>query len=184
MISGLLRRVGRDRRGTLAVEFAIALPILMMLVLTGIEVTRYVLLNQKIERTAVTMSDLVSQSEALTEAGLDNLFLATEFVMEPFDITSNGLIVVSAISKSGSSTATIKWQRSFGGAASGSAFGIEGGSASLPTGFVVRDGESIVVTEAFFDYQPAFFDDMLAPATLYSFAIFRPRFSALQQILP
>lgn len=179
-----LWRLWRDRRGTLAVEVAVAIPILLALVLTGIEVTRYVLLNQKIERTAVTMSDLVSQAEVLTEAGLDNLFLATGYVMAPFDMGANGQIVVSSISTAGTSGPTIKWQRSFGGSAGGSAFGVQGGAATLPTGFVVRPGESIIAAEAFYDFEPAFFDTLLDPVTLYSFAIFRPRFSALATIAP
>ena len=184
MTAGLIRRLRRDCRGTLSVEVAIAIPILLMLVLTGIEVTRYVLLNQKIERTAVTMSDLVSQADVLTEASLEDLFLATGFVMAPFELGSRGQIVVSTIVTEGAATPTIAWQRSYGGAAGGSAFGVEGGSATLPVGFVVRAGESVVVTEAFYDFEPAFFDTLLDPRTLYSFAMFRPRFSALDNIQP
>ena len=62
MIGRVLRRLKRDRRGTLAVEMAVATPVVIGLLLSGIEVTRHVLLNQKIERASATMADLVSQN--------------------------------------------------------------------------------------------------------------------------
>ncbi len=184
MIGRFLRRLFGDRRGTLAVELGVALPILLTLALTGIEVTRYVLLNQKIERSSVTLADLVTQANNMSQAQLNALFDATQFVMSPYDLPANGQLIVSSISSTGTASPRVNWQRSFGGGGGGSAFGVEGGNAILPTGFVVRDGESIVVTEAFYDYEPAFFDSLLEPTTLYSFAIFRPRFSALTTIAP
>ncbi len=62
MIGRVLGRLKRDRRGILAVELAIATPVVIGRPLSGIEVTRYVPLNQKIERASATMADLVSRS--------------------------------------------------------------------------------------------------------------------------
>ena len=53
-------RLKRDRRGALAVETAIATAVVIGLLLSGIEVNRYVLRNQKIEPASATMADLVS----------------------------------------------------------------------------------------------------------------------------
>ena len=90
MIGRVLGRLKRDRRGVLAVEMAIATPVVIGLLLSGIEVTRYVLLNQKIERASATMADLVSQSETLSEGGLANLYAATAYVMDPFGLVADG----------------------------------------------------------------------------------------------
>ncbi len=194
MIGRVLGRLKRDRRGTLAVEMAIATPVVIGLLLSGIEVTRYVLLNQKIERASATMADLVSQSETLNEGGLVNLFAATAYVMDPFDLVADGQLVVSSISgddrrrgrrgRRRGDQARINWQRSFGSGSGGSAFGVEGGTASLPAGFVVRDNETVVVTEVFYDYVPAFMGTQLVSRTLYNYAVFRPRFSSLETINP
>ena len=185
MIGRVLGRLKRDRRGTLAVEMAIATPVVIGLLLSGIEVTRYVLLNQKIERASATMADLVSQAETLSEGGLANLFSATAYVMDPFDLVAEGQLVVSSISgDDGDDDARINWQRSFGGGSGGSAFGVEGGTANLPAGFVVRENETVVVTEVFYDYVPAFMGTQLVSRTLYNYAVFRPRFSSLETINP
>ncbi len=186
MIGRILGRLKRDRRGTLAIELAVVAPVVIGLLLSGVEVTRYVLLNQKIERTSATMADLVSQSETLSEGGLVNLFAATAYVMDPFDLAADGQLVVSSISgdDDDDDEARINWQRSFGGGSGGSAFGVEGGTANLPAGFVVRDNETVVVAEVFYDYVPAFMGTQLVARSLYSYAVFRPRGSSPNKINP
>jgi Flp pilus assembly protein TadG len=184
MIGRVLGRLKRNRRGTVAVEMAFATPVVIGLLLSGVEVTRYVLLNQKLDRASATMADLVSQSETLSEGGLVNLFAATAYVMDPFDLAAEGHLVVSSIGATNGNPARINWQRSFGGGSGGSNFGVEGGTANLPVGFVVRDNETVVVTEVFYDYVPAFMGTALASRNLYNFAVFRPRFSSLATINP
>ena len=184
MIGSFIRRLLGEGRGTLAVEFALATPILAGLVLSGIEVTRYVVLNQKIERATVSMADLVSQAESLAEGDLANLFAAAAFVMMPYDVAAEGRVVVSSIGASGGNPAQVNWRRVFGAGAGAGAFGAEGEAASLPAGFVVRDGESVIVAEVYYDFQPIFFDSLADPANLYSYAVFRPRFSALNTVEP
>ncbi|MBL6958051.1 MAG: pilus assembly protein [Rhodospirillales bacterium] len=184
MIRRLAKRLLSDLRGTLSVEMAIAMPILFALMLSGVEVTRYVLLNQKVERATATMADLVAQSRGLAEGDLDNLFAATGFVMAPFEIGANGLMVVSSIAASGGAAPRVLWQRTFGGGGGGSTFGTEGSDAVLPAGFLVRDNENIITTEIFYDYEPAFTGTVMAPVELHNFAIFRPRFVNLTSIDP
>ena len=53
--------------GNVAVEFALALPVLMLLMLGSAEMARFVILHQKIDRVAVTMSDLVARAETISE---------------------------------------------------------------------------------------------------------------------
>jgi len=176
---GAIRRVLRDRRGNLSVELGMAMPVLAGLLLSGVEITRYVLINQKVERTSATIADLVAQSYGMSEAEMASLFTASGYVMDPYDIDTEGQVVVSSISSSGG-VATINWQRAYGG----SAIGVEGGTASLPSGFEVCDGESVVATEVFYDYERMIFQTVLDGETLYKFAFFRPRFSSLETITP
>ena len=182
MMRRLLRAIRHDRRGTLAVEVAMAVPVLAGLMLSGVEVTRYVLLNQKIERASATMADLVSQAEKLTEADLATLFIATRYTVEPFDLAGDGRVIVSSIAKSSGTLPRVVWQRAFGAGSGSSSFGIEGANAVLPAGFVVRDGENVIVGEAFFDFVPVFGGDVLGNATLHAQAILRPRFGSLTSL--
>ena len=179
-----LRRLLKNNRGSLAVEMALAMPVLAGLLLGGIELTRFVLLNQKIERASSTMADLVSQAEMLAEGDLDNLFLASGYVVEPFDLAGEGRVIVSSVGRFGTANAMVNWQRSFGSGSGSSIFGAEGTAANLPTGFVVREGESIIVAEAFYDFVPLFSGNVFNASTLSRFSVLRPRFGSLATLLP
>jgi hypothetical protein len=139
--------------------------------------------NQKVERTSASLADLVAQSAVVTEAGMSNLFEAAKFVMDPFDVAAQGKLIVTSIAAAGG-PARIRWQRSYGAGEGDSAFGTEGSIASLPDGLIVRDGENIVLCEAFFRYEPMVFQDIVKTTTVGRFAVFRPRYGALDVIYP
>ena len=179
-----IRQFIRNRRGTLAVEMAMAVPVIFSLMLAGVEVTRYVLLNQKIERTSATMADLVAQSDVLSEASLINLTGAAAHVMTPYDIDAAGRIVVSSLTNTSGSEARVAWQRGYGAGAGASHFGLEGGPAQLPDGFVVRGGENVIAVEVFYAYEPMLAAKVMGAKELYNFALFRPRFGSLASLSP
>lgn len=183
-LAGAVRRFRRDRRGVLAVELAIAMPVVAGLLLSGIEVSRFVLLNQKIERATATMADLVSQAEILTGGDLNNYYSAARFVMQPYDLSVKGKVIVSSISAAGGNPAQINWQRAYGAGAGSSAYGMEGGNAAFPSGFLIRDGETVIVAEIFYSYRPLLVEEVMKPVSLYNHAIFRPRFSSLASLAP
>ena len=179
-----LRVFGSDNRATVSVELALTLPLLITLLGSGLEITNYVLIHQKVERTSATISDLVAQSARMTESEMTSLFSATEYVMKPFDLATDGNVVVSSISASGGNPPVISWQRSSGGGHNGSRFGAEGAAASLPAGLSVRDGENIIACEAYYHYRPMLFKGVVEETTLYRYAFFRPRFGKLDVIYP
>ena len=100
------------------------------------------------------------------------------------NLGTDGSLVVSSIGTNSSAPARINWQRAYGGGSGGSEFGNEGDVANLPSGLVVREGETLVAAEAFYDYEPVIFQEILEARTIYRWAVFRPRFSALTDIAP
>ncbi len=178
----LFRRLRDERRGAIAVEFALFAPMLVMLVTGGIEINRFILLNQKVERASVTVADLTSQAESLTESDITDLFQVIGQVVKPFDLTGVGKIIVSSVSARNGNSPRINWQRSFGALSNSSAFGGEGNTPTLPAGFVVRDNESLIIAEVFFNYTPIIVSNVVDPVTLYNVAYFRPRYGSLDQI--
>jgi len=179
-----LERFRRQQSGNFTIELAFAMPVLILLFTVGIEFTRYLLINQKVERTSATIADLVSQSEGISEMEMAGLFMATDYVMQPFDLGDDGVVIVSSISAEGNRAPRINWQRSYGGGRDASKFGDEGDVADLPDGLVVRDGESMIACETFFVYEPAIAQDVLEPNTIYRWSVFRPRFASLDTIMP
>jgi len=179
-------RVGHvrtDCRATVSIELAFVLPLLVTLLAGGVEAVNFVLIHQKLERTAATMGDLVSQSAQITEGEMRTLFAAVEDVMQPYDLTANGNAIVSSITAR-SGAARIDWQRATGSGSNVSAYGRQGEVADLPAGLTLRDGDNVIVCEAWFEYRPVLFTGVIGQQELYRSAVYRPRFGKLDVISP
>lgn len=169
--------------GNIAVEFALALPVLMLLMLGSAEMARFVILHQKIDRVAVTMSDLVARAETISESDLVDIFIAADQVAEPFDLANLGIVIVSAVTNDDGTGPTVAWQRSGAGAASHtSQIGTEGNPATLTADFEVREGETAIIAEVFYDFEPFLSELIVEPQTLYRRAHHRPRLGTLEEI--
>ncbi|MEM8947830.1 MAG: TadE/TadG family type IV pilus assembly protein [Pseudomonadota bacterium] len=170
-------------RGNVVVEFALALPVLLLMLLASAELGRYVLLNQKIDRVAITMSDLVARAETISETELDDIFNAAAHVAEPFDLSSSGRVVISSVTNDDGEGATIAWQRSGAGSfLKASEVGTEGESADLPADFDVREGETAIISEVFFDFEPFLSELIVSPRVIYRRAHHRPRLGTLDSV--
>lgn len=166
----------RNDRGGVMIEFAFAMPLLILLLLGGVELGRFVLLHQKLDRTAMTVSDLVARVQAVTVAEVNTVFTAADLVMAPFDLADRGRVFISAVRRDSGSPKVI-WQRSGGGSlAVTSTVGTQGGNATISDAALVDDVQGVVIGETFFDYSP-WFITLIPSTTLHHIAIFRPRLS-------
>ena len=177
----LFNRFRKDDSGASLIELGFAMPILLTLLLGGMEVARYVLLHQKLDRVASSIADLVSQSETISVPDLQNIFDAAEHVAKPFDLPGGGTVIVSSVSNPlGSAGTKVNWQKSGAGSIPAtSEVGTPGGAATLPTGFSVADGQTIIIAEVFFDYSPWILGDITSAGQIYHRALFRPRYGGL-----
>lgn len=189
MILRSLRQFWRDDRGLAVMEFAFALPVLVLILLGCFDAARFVLINQKMARVASQSADLVAQLDVVTEAEVDDLFVAAEATAEPFLIDTQGKVIISSVFRPYSpSTAvpTVVWQReSDGTLLATSHLGPEDQSdPELPTGFSLRSGENVIIAEVFYDYEPVFFGTVFEDRVLYHSSYNRPRLQNLNAISP
>ena len=187
---GFLGGFIRNHRGVAMAEFALMLPVLMLLTAGSFEVARYALMTQKLDRIAATLSDLIARSsiENITETEISNIIDSALFMAQPFDISTGNMIILTSVQGRAGQAPEILSQRVSGsvtGVSSNIGNGI-GGDATLPSAFpdagsgeTLSDGETLIIAEVYFDYEPyltgdiGFFGDMLLRAHAY----FRPRFT-------
>lgn len=171
----------RDLGGMLVVETTIAIPIMIAMSLGGVEIARFALLQQKLDRLAMGISDMVSQGETISIPELDVIFQATSTVMNPFAVGVKGVVIVSSVSRTGAAAPKVMWQRVGGGTLPGvtSQIGAVNADAAMPPGFIVRDGENVIISEVFYSFSPLFVPDLVPVQNLYHRAMFRPRFGSL-----
>ncbi|MBO0333656.1 pilus assembly protein [Sneathiella sp. CAU 1612] len=180
----------RNHRGVAMAEFALMLPVLMLLTAGSFEVARYALMTQKLDRIAATLSDLIARSniENITETEISNIIDSALFMAQPFDISGNNMIILTSVQGRAGQAPEILSQRISGSVTSASSIigDTIGGDATLPAAFpdagsgeTLADGETLIIAEVYYDYDPyltgdiGFFGDMLLRAHAY----FRPRFT-------
>lgn len=178
-----LRKLWQDVSGVAAIEFALLLPILVALLIGSLEVTFKLWSTQKAEKLAVTLSDVVAQSKAVTYSDLDKLTGAVDKIMDPFSFGNNGKVIISSVYvPQGETEAMVNWQCSFPTTSSYSAtseLGEKGDEANLPTDFEMVEKDNVIVTEVFYTYEPIAPGVLFDNDPIYRRAMFKPRLGNL-----
>ncbi len=175
-IFGLLLR---NQLGLAAVEFALALPLMIILTFGSIEVTLYILISQKAERVAINLSDLVAQSTTITTAQLDEIIKAASQVMLPYNFGTDGYAIISSVTKTGTNAPVVNWQYKSSGTAQTSLIGTAGNNATLPSGFSMVDKDNVIITEVFYNYKPILSGTIYKSSQIYRYSIYKPRLGNL-----
>lgn len=182
-MAGMWRRLWQDRRGVSAIEFAMILPILAALSIGTIEYGRMILLSQKLQNGTFILADLAARDKTLTEEQLGSIFLALDNIIQPFEFDDVGAAIISGIEVTTTGRPIINWQRSgANGSGAASEIGGVGAVAVLPEELLFTAGETLIVSEVFYDFQPIF--RVTSPARLHKIAYVKPRLGTLTSIAP
>lgn len=174
----------RSQAGSMAVEMALFLFFFSTLFLGTFEVPRFLLIGQRMERAAASMADLVAQidpAQGNVLAKINDLFEAANGLMEPYDLQTNGRVIITSFSNTTGTAQRIAWQimspskfeavSKFGASATA--------TPTLPRELIIREGENIIAAEIIFKYEPLFGSMLYKERTIYTQAFTRPRFSNL-----
>ncbi len=184
----LIRRLRRNERGVAAIELALMGPPLMILFVGLVEITFKLWSTQKAEKVAVTISDVVAQSQTVTTEGLGYIVNATGDIMAPFEFAGNGEVIISSVYRAvGQDVAKVNWQCTKTWSevedvpfSEDSKLGQPGDDANLPEELELNEKENVIVAEVFYTYAPMLpgllFD---GDEVVYRRAFFKPRLGAL-----
>src|ERR1700759_3156562 len=76
-----------DCRGVAATEFAVVVPIMLVLFFGTVEFSSGVAVDRKVTLMARTLSDLTSQNISVTDTQLTNIFNASTGIMTPYSVS-------------------------------------------------------------------------------------------------
>jgi Flp pilus assembly protein TadG len=145
--TGAFKRWIGDERGVSAVEFALLLPLLLILYFGSVDLSQGITADRKVTVTARTIADLVSRTPSLTVTDMDDVLDAASSVMAPFPV-GNLKLTVSSVKIDGDGNATVDWSRSLNGTAHS-----HGDPVTLPSALVIKNS-SLIWSEAEYLYQP------------------------------
>ncbi len=169
------------QRGDAMVEFALIIPIIVALMVGTFEAAFLVKTQQKMERVAGMVGNLVARAESHTEENFQACFDAASEFAWPYDLFARGnVIVTSIVGQEDGEHPTVLWQQvSEDGVTVESRIGSPGQAATLPGGLGVDEGQGMIVTEVYFDYAPRLAEQMFPARRLYMRAFHSPRRSAI-----
>ncbi|MFS0736267.1 TadE/TadG family type IV pilus assembly protein [Sphingomonas sp. 1P06PA] len=142
-LATLARRLRSDERGLAMIEFAVSLPVLLSLGLTGLEVANYGVANLRVSQIAMTAADNAARvRETITEVDVNELMEGAKFVGQDIGFARNGRIILSSVENNAETNPAlqgqyIRWQRCAGMRNFVSAYGPEGTGQNNA---VLRDG--------------------------------------------
>ncbi len=174
----------KNEDGAVLTEIALSMPLYLILLSGIFEVGNYLILHMKVQHTVVTIADLVTRDEQISEDVIEDIFRVVPLIIAPYPTGDNSLTIVSAVSQTEDTPSSVFWQRSGGGdLTAASVFGEEGDAALLPAGLTMRDNETILATEVFYRFEPLIFP-FIPEKTVRRVSFFRPRIGSLQEIDP
>lgn len=164
-----VRKLKEASDGIALTEFALALPVLLTLILGGLETANFALAHLRVSQIAMTVADNAGRVDtAIDEANIYEVFSGAELVGDAIDFEQNGRLVLSSLEDNGRTGSTsgqmINWQRCMGQLSVAPAYGTEGTgrtNSSLRTGMgptgnkiTSQPGTAVMFVEVTYNYQP------------------------------
>ena len=144
----LWRRFCRDREGVALVEFAMALPVMLVAYLGTVEVAQLVMINRKITQLTSALADLTARVQTVAPADVENIFDAAQTILMPYDPAKAHMIIASVVID-GSGVGRVCWSNQRNGTALA-----RGATVTLPNSVKVAN-TSVILARARYDYTPA-----------------------------
>lgn len=171
----LLARLAADRRGISGIEFALILPLIIVLFAATLDLGEGLMVSRRLDQISATTSDILTQESSWSTSAVETLVEGAVSILEPFD-TAALKITVSVLNVSATGTATVAWSYGYqtDARATGSASPVD-----IPAN-IAESGVQLVVTTVEHDIT-TIFTALLSEITgldsyhLTSSAISRPR---------
>ena len=151
----------RDQRGVAIIEFALSLPILMILILVGLELTNFVLANHRVRQLASMTADNASRMRTqMSEAFINQLFVGVQKSGSGIQFQQRGRVILSSVQNNAAANGQwIRWQRCYGQLNRVSKYGVQGkgqNDSSLPNlnGLVAQNSSALMFAEVEYQYKP------------------------------
>lgn len=148
-----LRRLAQDVSAIAMTEFALVLPVILLLGMSGAEMINYATTKMRMSQIALQVADNASRMgvgttagpKTISETNINDVFTGAQLQSGSLDLQTNAKIILSDLeidttnSTSSSTKYMIKWQRCFGNKSHSSNYGIAPKNAGNPNNFTSQN---------------------------------------------
>lgn len=172
----LLKRLVSERTALAATELAVTMPLFLILIAGGVELTHFATTHMRVSQIAVSLADNASRAKQdvvsgvprMREIDVNETFAAAQIQSGGLDLEANGRVILSSLERTPSGGQYIHWQRCYGDADYSSSYGAQGTGLTGPTmtgmgpagrQVAAEEGTAIMFVEVVYDYDPVTFGD-------------------------
>jgi Flp pilus assembly protein TadG len=164
----LSRRFFADRRGSSVVEFAVLLPLMLVMYFGSIQVTDAISADRQVTLVASTVAEITSQCNSVSSNDISNILGAASSVLAPFPV-NNATVTLTSVNIDNTGKATVLWSQSLNGTARSGTV-----TTLIPAGLLVAN-TSVIWGEATYSYRPTVGWGLVGTLQMYNQIFLRPR---------
>jgi Flp pilus assembly protein TadG len=165
----LARRFARDRRGVAALEFALVVPIVIVVYAAGFEIVEASTVYRKLTDTTVQLANVTAQYTSVTTTDVTNIFGASSQIMSPYSTTPL-TVVLSEVQVNASGQGVVQWSEAYQGATALT----KSSTVTMPTGFQ-NNGDYYLIVQTTYDYSPVIGSAFVQPINMSNKIYMLPR---------
>lgn len=162
-----VKRFRSDQSGLAATEFALMVPVLLLILMGIIEFSNALSVKRKLLNSVQTTADLIAQQTDVTAADLDTFFLGGQLALAPFDTTKLTLGVASVRYDDDTGDPYLDWTDSYNGGSVFEPLVKAAGHGSA--------GDSIIIVSGAYAYSPLVSLIIPTDITMSELTYMRPR---------
>lgn len=171
----LSQRIKSDISGLAAVEFALIAPLLLLMLMGVIEISRAISMNRKFSMVTSSVADLVSRERVVTAADVNTFYQIVGQIMSPYPVSDLSLAIIPVWANPTNPNqvrvyATPGNRPTFGGAN----MKAQCENYEVPAN-MLPGGSTMIVVEAYYQYTPLFIGSFMQPIEWSDRAYFNPR---------
>jgi Flp pilus assembly protein TadG len=148
-------RLARDNRGNSAIEFAMIVPLMLVMFFGTIEFSSAVAVDRKISLVSQGLADLVSRYANVNDTDITNFFIIGDAMLTPYSTTVLKTTITEIYIDPSTGVARAQWSK-------GDAARADSSTVPVPANLIARDasnkiiaGQYLILAETSYLYQPA-----------------------------
>jgi Flp pilus assembly protein TadG len=161
----------KDRSGVGAIEFALLLPVLIVLYVGAVEISDALAAKRKVTSMTSALGDLVTRTKDISESEMDGILAATPgTVLFPYPVDDDNIAIkVTCTAIDEDKVATVMWSEALNATKDKA-----GDKATVPAG-VSLPSSKLVSVDVTYDYEPAVGRWLTDTVSFNSAFYFKPR---------
>ncbi len=148
-------RLGRDKRGNAAIEFAVIVPVMLTMFFGVVEFSSAVAVNRKISMAAEELADLAARYKEVPDTEIANFFTIARAVITPYSTTVLKATITEIYIDPATGLGRAQWSK-------GDVVRLPGSTVPVPANLIARDSTNnilpsqyLIFAETSYVYVPA-----------------------------